>query len=360
MDGPAHPARAQRISYAAVVLGAGGAIVLLWFLAKIVSALLLFFLVLVVAIALSAAVQWLVAQGLSRRLASLLVLVSFFAGLGLIGWLVIPRVASQLVALFNSLPHLIGRINEQISMLLVRHPELQALASGEGEGLQGFVPTAANLFQGGLGFSLSLLGVLALTIIFLSAVIYTVSNPRPILRGYLGSLPRASRPQGMRAYRRAARAVVGWTEASLIIGAIEFVLVFFFLSWMEVPGALVWAALAFFAEFIPRLGGYIMAFPPVLVALTLGPMTALWVALFYLAMNEILGNFVAPRIRGETMNIHPVLLLFFTLAFTLAFGLLGAIVSTPAAAFFSAFYGEFYVRRHRAGPAGIGGGQEGR
>ena len=342
----------RRPSIAAVVLGAAGAIILLWFLAKIVSALLLFFLALVVAIALSAPVHWLIEKGLTRRLASLLVLLAFFAVVGRVGWLVIPRVASQLVALFNSLPELIGRINDQIASLLVRHPELQALASSDGTALEGLGPSALNFFRGVGGFSLTLLGVLALTIIFLSAVIYTVLNPRPILRGYLGSLPRASRPQGMRAYRRAARAVIGWTEASLIVGAIEFVAVFAFLTWMEVPGALVWAALAFFAEFIPRIGGYIMAFPPVVVALTLGPGPALWVALFYLVMNEILGNFVAPRIRGETMQMHPVLLLFFTLAFTLAFGILGAIVATPAAAFFSAYYGEFYVHRHRAAAAG--------
>jgi predicted PurR-regulated permease PerM len=84
----------------------------------------------------------------------------------------------------------------------------------------------------------------------------------------------------------------------------------------------------------------------VLVALTVGPMTALWVALFYFAMGEIIGGFVAPRIGGAAMALHPMLLLFFALAFALAFGLLGALVSTPAAAFFTAFYTEFYMKRH--------------
>jgi predicted PurR-regulated permease PerM len=69
------------------------------------------------------------------------------------------------------------------------------------------------------------------------------------------------------------------------------------------------------------------------------------VALFYLAMNELLGTLLAPRIRGSTMRLHPVLIIFFTLAFALAFGLLGALVAVPAAAFFSAFYSEFYLKR---------------
>jgi predicted PurR-regulated permease PerM len=74
-------------------------------------------------------------------------------------------------------------------------------------------------------------------------------------------------------------------------------------------------------------------------------MTAVWVALFYLISTEILGSVVAPKIRGATMQLHPVLLIFFTLAFALAFGLLGAIVATPAAAFASAYYSEFYLKR---------------
>jgi putative permease len=172
-----------------------------------------------------------------------------------------------------------------------------------------------------------------------------VLDPKPILRAYLGSLPRHALAPGTRAYRRARQAVIGWTKASLVIGAIQSVAVFAFLTWIGVPGALVWAALAFFADFIPRIGGYVMAAPPILLSLTIGPMTAIWVTIFYLVSNEILGSIVAPKIRGATMQLHPVLLLFFTLAFALAFGLIGAIVATPAAAFFQAYYSEFYLKR---------------
>jgi predicted PurR-regulated permease PerM len=345
----APPAPFRPVHAAAIVLAAGAAVVALWFLQKIVTAILLFFLALVVAVALSAPLGWLRRRGLPRKAAAGITLLGFFGTVGLIGWMVFPELARQLAILIASLPDLIGKIDAQIAQLLARHPELQALASSEAQGLQGLAPDVGNIFRNVGNFSLSLIGAVALTIIFMSAVIYTVLDPRPILKGYLGTLPQARRGQGVRAYRRAARAVIGWTEASLIVGAIEFVLVFGVLTYIGLPGVLIWAALAFFAEFIPRIGGYIMAFPPVVVALTLGPATALWVAIFYLAMNELLGNLVAPRIRGETMKIHPVLLLFFTLAFALAFGMLGAIVATPAAAFFSAYYSEFYIARHRPG-----------
>ena len=323
-----------------LALAAGSAVIVLWFLYEVAVAILLLFFAMVVAIALSAPVDWFVRRGLSRRFAGVLTLVLFFATIGLIGWLVIPRLVGQIVLLVNNLPGFVAGLQSQLTSLLADYPELQRFVRPEGSG-QGLV----NLFTGVGAFSLSLLGGIALTIIFFSTVAYIVLDPRPILRGYIGSLPHGSRRAGMRAYRRATRAVIGWTKASLVIGVIQSLATFSFLTLMDIPGALVWAALAFFADFIPRIGGYVMAFPPVVLSLTMSPVTALWVALFYLVSTEILGSVVAPKIRGSRMQLHPVLLIFFTLAFALAFGLLGAIVATPAAAFFSAFYSEFYIRR---------------
>jgi putative permease len=327
------------------VLAAAAAVAALWFLERIVLAVLLLFFALVVSIALSAPVNWFVRRGLSRRLAGVLTLSIFFGTIILLGALVIPTLAAQTVLLGNRLPLLLGQIDQQIAALLARYPDLQSFFGPQGPSIRSIVPGANQLFEGLGGISLSLLGAAALAILFFSTVAYTVLDPRPLLNAYLGSLPRAYLPAGMRAYRRAAHSVIGWTKASLVIGAIQAVAVFIFLSLMDVPAALVWAALAFFADFIPRIGGYVMALPPVILALTISPMTAIWVAVYYLVSNEILGSVVAPKIRGAAMQMHPVLILFFTLAFALAFGLLGAIVAVPAAAFFSAFYSEFYMKR---------------
>lgn len=342
-DVPASPRMRSTAALAiSFVLAAASAVVVLWFLSRIVIAILLLFFAIVIAIALSAPVAWFMRRGLSRRLSAALTLLLFYGTIVLVGALVIPPLVDQIVRLANSLPSLLARIEHQLVAWLAAYPELQPLARVNPEG-GGEI--AVNIFAGVGAFSLSVIGGLALTIIFFSTIAYIVLEPRPILKGYLGSLPRASRRAGMRAYRRACRGVVGWTKASLVTGAIQAVATFIFLSLMDIPGALVWAVLAFFSDFIPRIGGYVMAFPPVVLSLSLGPMTAVWVALFYFVSNEILGSVVAPKVRGATMQLHPVLLIFFTLAFALAFGLLGALVATPAAAFASAFYSEYYLRR---------------
>ena len=333
-------------SWLGLALAAGAAFVLIWFLQKVVTAILLLFFAIVVAIALSAPVGWFERRGMSRHGAALVTLVIFFATIVLLGALVIPPLIAQSVLLVRELPEFIARIQGQLTALLTRYPDLQAFVAVDGSTAAGGA-SAIDLFRDIGGVSLSLLATLALTIIFFSTVVYIVLDPKPLIRAYYGSLPLIHRRAGMRAYRRASAAVIGWSKASLVIGAIQAVATFIFLSLMDVPGAVVWASLAFFSDFIPRIGGYVMATPPVILSLTLGPMTAVYVAIFYLVSTEILGSIVAPKIRGRTMQLHPVLLIFFTVAFAIAFGLLGAIVATPAAAFASAYYSEFYLKRPR-------------
>lgn len=336
---PARPASAIGL-----VLAAAAAVVVLWFAYTVAGAILLLFFAIVVAIALSGPVDWFVEKGLSRRASALLTLLLFFGTIAVIFALVIPRLVAQIVTLANALPRLIFQVQTEVNGMLANYPELQRNIRFDPSSTD-LGPAAMNLFTGISSFSLSLLGFAALLIIFFSTIVYIVLDPMPLLHGYVGSLPRAYRAAGMRAYRRATKAVIGWAQASLVVGAMQAVAVFIFLTWLGMPGALVWAALAFFSDFIPRIGGYIMAAPPMLIALADGPMKAVWVGLFYLASNEILGSVVAPKIRGETMKIHPVAIIFFTVAFALAFGLIGAIVATPAAAFASAFYSEFYMKR---------------
>ena len=68
----------------------------------------------------------------------------------------------------------------------------------------------------------------------------------------------------------------------------------------------------------------------------------MWVAIFYLVLDEIMGDFVIPHIRAARMKIHPVSLLVMLLAMVTVFGLMGALIATPLAAFIKAYYEAFY------------------
>jgi predicted PurR-regulated permease PerM len=82
-------------------------------------------------------------------------------------------------------------------------------------------------------------------------------------------------------------------------------------------------------ELVPYIGPFLGAAPPVLVALFTEPLSALWVTLFFVAMQELEGHVVAPQIFGRTLRLNPLLVIFALLAGLDVGGLIGALVALP-------------------------------
>jgi predicted PurR-regulated permease PerM len=78
-------------------------------------------------------------------------------------------------------------------------------------------------------------------------------------------------------------------------------------------------------------GPILSAVPAVLVALFLPFPTVVWVVLFFLAIQQIENNVLAPRISGRAVGLHPLGAMFALLAgFQLA-GVLGGLFAVPVA-----------------------------
>lgn len=313
----------------AIPIGLGA----VWFLYKVSAGLLLLFMAMFIAIGLNGPVERLEKRGMRRHTAAIIVLVAFFAVIVGVCWLVLPRVAEQLVALVTGFPELVTQASKQLSYSLRNYPDLQRMVQVNAGTMGSLAPDAVKFLVGVGGASFQLLQIIAAMIIFFASIIYLTINPRPLLVRYFSLYSTRLRPCAMRSFVLFSAMVGGWMRANVIVGSIQAVLSGTFLTIMGIPGALVWAALAFFSEFVPRLGGYIMATPPVLIALSVSPGMALTVALFYLIMNEALGSLVTPQVSGTQMNIHPFIIILSLVILTLGFGFMGALVATPFAAF---------------------------
>jgi predicted PurR-regulated permease PerM len=85
-------------------------------------------------------------------------------------------------------------------------------------------------------------------------------------------------------------------------------------------------------ELIPFVGPFLGALPPLLVALFQDPLTAVWLGIFFTALQQLEGHVVAPYIFGHTLRINPLLVIFALLLGGEAYGILGALLSLPLAA----------------------------
>jgi predicted PurR-regulated permease PerM len=85
-------------------------------------------------------------------------------------------------------------------------------------------------------------------------------------------------------------------------------------------------------ELIPFVGPFLGALPPVLVALLTDPLTAIWVGLLFVALQQIEGHIVAPQIFGHALRINPLLVIFSLLLGAELYGFIGALIALPIAA----------------------------
>jgi len=85
-------------------------------------------------------------------------------------------------------------------------------------------------------------------------------------------------------------------------------------------------------ELIPYIGPVLGAIPPVLVALFQDPLTAVWVVLLFVALQQLEGHIVAPQVFGRTLRINPLLVIFALLVGGELYGLVGALLALPIAA----------------------------
>jgi putative permease len=331
-------------SLSRLVYLAAGLFVALWFIHEILQVILLFFFAIVFTIVLNAPVTWLERKNVRRTIASLIVFFSVLLCLALLGWMVIPKMVTQVKLLVANLPNYLDSLNKRVSDWLGEYGNDQQKAQNMTNAIVALPPVSSIINSVGQ-YSIQLFRNFLLTIFFFCLVAYMLINPRPLLEVYLSFFPDSKKSKAAEAFSNASVMTIGWMWSNVLAGAIRATIVWFFLYFMGIPGVWVWAGVTFFAELIPRIGFYIMAVPPILIAFAISPVTALWVAIFYIVLDEIIGDFIIPRIRSTTMKIHPVFILIMIVAMSAAFGIMGAFIATPLTAFIKAYYETFYKKK---------------
>ncbi|RYY61150.1 MAG: AI-2E family transporter [Chitinophagaceae bacterium] len=320
---------------------AAGLFISIWFVHQVIDVLLLIFFAIVITIVLNAPVTRLQQKGMSRTVASLIVFFGMLVMFALIGWMVVPKMITQVKLLITNLPSYLSTLNARLTEWIGSHSDDSGTAAPISPGASQISSVINQVGQ----YSLNLFSNVLLVIFFFCLVAYMLINPRPLLQLYLSWFPEQKQERASEAFAYASTMTIGWMWSNVVAGLIRAVIVWIFLYFMGIPGVWVWAGVTFFAELIPKIGFYIMAVPPILIAFTVSPTLGLWTAGFYIVLDEIIGDFLIPRIRSKTMKIHPVSLLIMLLLMTAAFGVMGAFIATPLAAFIKAHYEIFFEKK---------------
>jgi predicted PurR-regulated permease PerM len=127
--------------------------------------------------------------------------------------------------------------------------------------------------------------------------------------------------------------VIGeFIRGQLIVCTVIAVLTSIALYLMGVQFAIILGMIAGIVDVIPYFGPFIGMLPCIAVALLQSPKLALYTALAFIAIQQVESNIISPKIVGDRVGLHPVVIIFALLAGERLLGFIGLVLAVPAAA----------------------------
>ena len=332
----------------------------LWALARAAGTVFLILLVAsVVALILNPLVRLLERIKVPRGLAIAAVYLSWVAVIVGIGVALSEPVSNQVSHFQNDIPSLTRQANQDLANLqtFLNNHGIKIHIQQQGQtALQTLQKDALKRSGDILSFSRDLLQQIV-TIGFDLVLILVLSIYLLVYGKQIGELVRRIMPDGDGTPDDdfpllIQRAVFGYVRGqilfSLIMGASAALCLWIFGVVGIFPDgqrfALFFGAFYGLMEFIPYIGPIIGPLPAILVALFNDPISAVWVTLLFIALQQFEGHFVAPQVFRISLRINPILIILSLLLGYELYGIVGALIALPIAAVIRETV--VYLRRH--------------
>jgi len=320
---------------------------------------LLFIVAGVIALILNPAVAFLQHRRLPRGLAVLAVYLAFFLTLAGIGALLANPISNQVRTFTNNLPSLRDEANKRIATLQrnLDKSGIHLHIVKQGKTALQSIQDKISKSAGKLASSFGELLTEEAKVIFDLVLVLVLSVYMLLYGRQIGALARRVMPPGngtreddypTLVQRGVSRYVGGQLMFSVIMGTSAGLSLYLFGVLGIFPDgskyAVVFGVFYGVMELIPYIGPILGALPPILVALFTNPISALWVALLFVGLQQLEGDVVAPQVFGHTLRINQLLVIFALLLGLQLYGIIGALVALPILSVIRET--TLYLRRH--------------
>lgn len=280
---------------------------------------LVFVLAVFIAVALDPAVQWLDERRVRRRYGAPLVV-------GLILLLLTGLFGASGASLTQDARDLASRLYEFRDSVMSQLP-VEVRRAGPA-----LAPSPATL----TGAAQALVGGLAGTGVALVVAVYLLLDGRRSFRWLIAFVPSRSRHRALRTAESGRTVIAAYVRGNLVTSLLAAVATWIALTMMQVPAALLLALLAGVLDVVPVVGFFVSAAPAVLLGMTVSPMVALGVILFYVAYNMVENYYIQPKVFGRELELSDLAVITAFLIGGVLGGVLGALVALPVAAMYPA------------------------
>lgn len=298
--------------------------------------LLPFFLGAAIAYFLDPVADWLEAHGCSRGVATAIITFSAIIVFVIVVLLVIPTLVQQAVQLFNAAPEI---ARDAGTFLSERFPSLLDDGSTLRKSLDGLGQTISErggqLLNSALTSAASLLNIVVLFVIVPVVAVYMLLDWDRMVARLDELLPRDHAPVIRRLAREIDATLAGFIRG---MGTVCLSLGIYYAVALMLLGlqfGLVVGFVAGLLTFIPYVGALVGG--ALAIGLALFQFWGEWgwiaaVAGVFMIGQVVEGNFLTPRLVGNSVGLHPVWLILALTVFGTLFGFVGMLVAVPMAA----------------------------
>jgi predicted PurR-regulated permease PerM len=128
------------------------------------------------------------------------------------------------------------------------------------------------------------------------------------------------------------RALNGYIRGQLMVALVVGILSTVWMIVLHIPFALLIGAVAAMTDIIPYVGPIAGAIPAVILGLLHSPWVSLYAVIGFVVIHQLEGTVISPKVVGDSVGLHPLMIIFAILAGGEIAGFTGLLLGVPTAA----------------------------
>lgn len=290
-------------------------------------------------------VKWLEQKKIKRPIAILLVFLALFLLIYILFMSFVPNLAKEVTALAKEIPNIFAFIQRFLRDAKLADFQLPAFLP---EGFLEFLNLDAQLMKVSefltqyvtslpsaiFGAMRSLLNLVMTPLI----TFYYLKDKERFSNGLLNFFHDDAKEKIKEGAGQIDKVLGGFIRGQLLVAAFVGTLTGLG-SWViGIPNATIIGVVSGITNIIPYFGPFLGGILPVVLGLMNDPITALWVVIWILVVQQIEASFISPQIMSHSVGLHPLTVMFSVLLFGSAMGVTGMILAVPIAGTIKVFY----------------------
>lgn len=306
----------------------------------------------VLAYALNPIINKLEEKGIRRLTGVLILYISIVAIFFILSFLIIPKTSQELKRLFTNLPTYFDQLSDLGDNLYDKYYSTIGILPPIFENIESIVKeNIANietvLVEGVKNFVLVIVGMTSKIINIVLTPILTLHflvDKDFFVKKLKKAMPRKYKDDIIELSQTLDTSLSSFIKGRLLMSVYVGVFTTIMLLIFGIDFAIVIGFITGLFDIIPYIGPFIGYIPALFFGILESPIKAVWVSILFVVIQWGENNILAPKIIGENMGIHPLVILLSIIIGGGIFGVFGMIIAIPLVSIVKIFY-EFFKER---------------